>query len=95
MKVNLKHFCYLFLIFQTCNLWGQHTKADSLSALLEKDVLCSVPCIGDTTKANHLQLLSWELSFRDSDTALKLTTEAQRIVENICRKTLILILIKS
>lgn len=84
MKVKPKHFvCLAFIILQSIS-FAQQNKADSLSALLRKDVPhCNKPCIDDTARVAHLQKLAWILSVDNSDTALTLTQEALKLAEKI------------
>ncbi|MCX6296525.1 MAG: tetratricopeptide repeat protein, partial [Bacteroidetes bacterium] len=84
MKAFEKLFICLAFLFFSIFSFAQQNKIDSLSALLKRDhPNCSLPCIGDTLKVNHLNALAWQLSFNNSDTALFLSTEALHLAQKI------------
>jgi tetratricopeptide (TPR) repeat protein len=67
----------LVLLLPVSYSFSQHSKTDSLLNYLKNyKSPCQQPCLLDSSKVNALNLLAWELSAKNTDTALILGNEA-------------------
>ena len=65
-------------------LFAQPDLIDSLLARVKSDKpACESPCIGDSSRIDHLHDLSWELKYIDPDTAIIVCNEALHLSEKI------------